>query len=62
MGGGGGGGEKGGRQDALLVKEISVEENIFNFDVIGTAWFCRLFSLPFLQKHRPMLHPYICWK
>ena len=62
-GGGAGRGElKKGETDALLIQENSVEENLFNRDVIWTAWFCSLFSVPFLQKHRSTLHPYILLK
>ena len=43
-------GETGVRWGALLVKEISVEENLFNLNVIGTAWFCRLFFITFFTE------------
>ena len=39
--------------------ENSVEENLFNHDVIGTTWFCRLFLVLFLQKHKLILYYYI---
>ena len=32
------------------------EENLFSRDVFGTVYFCRLFSVVFLRKHRLILH------
>ena len=66
MGGGGEGGREGrvknGRQETLLSSENTFEENLFNRDVVGTAWFCSLFSVMFYRTNGCMLHPYICWK
>ena len=41
------------------IRKNSADEKVFNRDVIAAVWFCRIFSVLFLQKHRAMVHPYI---